>query len=256
MRTFQVTVATVMAVVLLASACGGDDEAELGSVGNGETTTTDQDQAAGDGDDEPVTGDAGSDWCDAIRDAADDEASPIDFDLLGLTPQEMEARLTENVAVLEDWEAKAPPEIDEQVNTMVDAFRTVVSRADEAEWDLATLATDPAFLGAFDAPELESAADDIDAYSRDVCGVDLGVAAVGTGGVTTPSVPATEGGAATEFLETFGLPPNFLDDEQLACVTAELEATFPGGIPSELTLNAETIELFDTVGSACGIGTP
>lgn len=74
---------------------------------------------------------------------------------------------------------------------------------------------------------------------------------------TTASGPVGGGDeAVTEFLGAFGLPPNFLNDEQLACVTEQLEEAFPEGIPEDLTLNTETIELFDEVGAACGIGNP
>ena len=264
----------LVVAVLLVAACGSDDgdEVELGSTGGDvEETSSDDtggDAAGGDGTgedgtggdepDEAMTGDSGSDWCEAVRSAAAEEDSPLDFDLLGLTPEELEARFTENVAVLEEWEAQAPPEIESQVTTMVDAFRTVVSLAEEAEWDLMTLGTDPAFIEAFDSAELEAAADDIDRYSRDVCGVDLAGAGAGAGaaGGTDPSVPSAGGDAASDFLETFGLPPNFLTEDQLACVTAELEAAFPQGIPEDLVLDAQTVELFNTVGAACGIGTP
>lgn len=256
---------TIVVLALAAAACGGDDDGEIASTVDdavaAEETTAD-DESAGDGstDDgqgdaaEPATGDPGSDWCDAVRSAEQGEASPLDFDILGLSPEELEARFTDNIAVLEEWEAKAPPEISDQVTTLVDAFRTVVSLAEDAEWDLLALGTDPAFLAAFDTAELEAAADDIDRYSADVCGVDLGVAATGATESTMPTIPEpADGDAVAQFLAAFGLPPSFLTDEQTACLNRELEGAFPGGVPDEITISNETIELFDRLGATCGI---
>ena len=263
------SVAVAMGLVL--AACGSDDEGQLASTTDGGDDAAAATDAGDSGDDgesaaddsgdggDAMTGDSGSDWCDAARAAAEGEDSGIEFNLLGLTPEELEARFDQNVAVVERWESTAPPEIASDVTTMADAFRTLVTLAEDAEWDLLALGTDPAFVEAFDDEELGAAADNIDAYSRDVCGVDLAMAGADSlGGASgVPTIPdPVDGDIAAEFLQAFGLPPNFLDDDQLACVTAELEAEFPDGIPADLTLGPETIALFDEVGSACDIGTP
>ncbi len=255
----------VVALVLVGAACGGDDTATDASddTGSDDEAATPADDGADDGDADssgaPVDGDADSDWCQAVRSAADGEDGGIDVNLLGLTAEELEAQFTENVAIVERWESTAPPEIQSDVTTMADAFRTLVSLAEAAEWDLMVMGTDPAFIEAFETDELGAAADRIDAYSRDVCGVDLGVAAVDSlaGDGQTPSVPsgssADDGDLVARFLEPFGLPPSFLSDDEQACVNEQLRQEFPDGMPDNLTITAEMGEMFERVASACDL---
>ncbi|MEM9562972.1 MAG: hypothetical protein AAGA93_10160 [Actinomycetota bacterium] len=255
-------VAVAMALTLVAGACGSDDEGELGSAGaevatDGQTAADDStdDAASSDGDDQAITGDSGSSWCDAVRSAAEDDTNPLDFDLFTLSPDEIVARFQENVAELERWQDQAPPEIDSQVGTLVDAFRTLSDKVDEADGDLLSLGNDPEFLATFDAPELEAAANDIDAYSRDVCGVDLGADLGGDAGAPDVSVPPVGGGedAATQLFEQFGLPLNFLTEDQLACVNAEIAAVFPDGLPADLLQNEEAFAVLDAINTTCDI---
>lgn len=224
---------------------GGDAEAPVEAAGNDEGGTDDTTAA--------ISGDSGSDWCDAVRAAADETDNPLDFDLIGLSPEQVEAHMKANLEELERWEATAPPEIETQVGTLVDSYRTFVSLGDGAEWDLFALAEDPDFEAALDSDEITRAADDVDTYSRDVCGVDLGVDPTedGTAGVTDPGDAAD---MATIFLEQFGLPANFLTDGQLECLNEQLAAAYPEGMPEDLTLTADNVEIFDTAGAACGIG--
>ncbi len=253
-------VAAAMALTLVAGACGSDDEGELGSAGtdatdDAQTSTDDASDGDGDDDGEAMTGDSGSDWCDAVRSAADGDASPLDFDVFTLTPDEIVARFNENMAELERWQDQAPPEIETQVGTLVGAFQTLNDKVNEAGGDLLSLGSDPEFLATFDAPELTAAADDIDAYSRDVCGVDLGVDLGGDAGAPDVSVPPAGGGedAATQLLEQFGLPLGFLDDDQIACINDELATAFPDGLPDDLLQSEDAFAVFDQVDAACGI---
>lgn len=260
----------VLALCLVAAACGGDDEPELSSADvatdGGDTADSEADGDAADGDpsdagatddgDEAMTGDSGSAWCEAARSDSDDGA--LDFNLLAMGPAEIEQTLTSNVVQLERWEDLAPPEIDSQVTTLADAFRRLVGLAEEANWDLAALASNPEVLAAFDDPALEAAADDIDAYATDVCGVDLGVGLDG-GTATAPDSSTPSGGGddlATEFLAAFGLPPDFLTPDQLDCVNAELAVAFPDGVPADLTLDEEAVNVFSAIGDTCTLGLP
>jgi hypothetical protein len=254
--SMRVLVAAV-ALALLAAACGSGDEAEVGSApvtsddegADGSTETTDDAGAA-------MTGDANSDWCQAMREVQESgDANPMDFGFTGLDPASMEAYFTGNLAMMDDWRNAAPPEIDQQVETMYGLYSSFVDLAEAAEWNVAVMGSDPEFMELVSDPAVEQAANDIDAYSRDVCGVDLIT-------IETPgaSVPAAGGGDASglaqEFLGQFGLPPNFLTDQQLECLNGELAEAFPDGLPEDLALTAETVEVFDTAGAACGIGTP
>jgi hypothetical protein len=255
---------TVMALV--AAACGGSGE-EAGSdtapsaapttAATVAPTSTDapdsDDQNVGSDDDEQMTGDNGSEWCDGVR-AGAEEASPLEFNLLGLSPEQIEVRLTGNVALLEDWHAQAPPEIEDDVGILVDAFRTMVELAEEAEWDLVALGSDPAFAETFEDDDLERATDRIDAYSRDVCGVDLRASDPGQG--TPPTLPTGGDDAASQMLALFGIPSDVLPSDQVDCLNDELAAAFPDGLPEDLVLTEEIATLFDEIASTCELGAP
>ena len=253
-----------VALALVAAACGGDENEADAQAGGDQLASTDADTGgAGQTDDgaasgSSASGDPDSEWCRAVRSAADGEASPLDLDLLGLTPEELEARFTENVALIEEWEATAPPEIEADVTAMADAFRTLVSLADAAEWDLLVMGTDPAFLEAFDVGELGPAADRIDAYSRDVCGVDLGVSDVdGLGGGTssTPSVPAVgaDGDLADQVMGLFGLSADVLAPDQVDCLNEQLGQQYPDGIPADAVSNEAFFAAIDQISVTCDL---
>ena len=244
-----------LTLVVMAAACGDGESDEVGSAAGDDTAAVDEQPGSDDTEDsEAMSGDGDSEWCDAIRTAADEAGSPLDLDLLGLSPDEVEARLKGNLDELERWEARAPAEIESQVTTLVDGYRTFLSIGDEAEWDLTAMATDPDFQAAFQNTDLIDAAAEVDAYSRDVCGVDLALDPTNTGGTAVVPDGGDAGDIATAFLEQFGLPPNFLTDEQLTCVNEQLAAAFPDGVPENLTLTPDNIEIFDAAGAACGIG--
>ncbi len=239
------------------AACGeGESQETVGDTGGDSTEAAVEDTGNDEGgsdDTAAISGDSNSDWCEAVRAAADETDSPLDFDLIGLSPEEVEARLKGNLDELERWEATAPPDIETQVGTLVNGFRTFVSLGDEAGWDLFALASDPDFETAVDSDELSRAADDVEAYNREVCGVDSDLDLT-DGGTPGEIDPGDADDMATIFLEQFGLPANFLTDEQLACMNEELAAAFADGMPEDLTLTPDNIEIFDTVGAACGIG--
>jgi len=255
--TFSIRVlVAAVALALLAAACGSGDEAQVGSAPvtsddqgtDGSTDATDDAGAA-------MTGDGDSEWCQAIREIQESgEANPMDFGFTGLDPASMEAYFTGNLAMMDDWRNAAPPEIDQQVETMYGLYSSFIDLAEAAEWNVAAMGSDPEFMELVSDPAIEQAANDIDAYSRDVCGVDL--IAVETPSPSVPAGDADASGLAGEFLGQFGLPPNFLSDQQLECLNGELAKAFPGGLPENLTLNAETLEVFDTAGAACGVGIP
>lgn len=250
-------IVSIAAVALIAAACGSDGEDALESADGSasETSEETEDGATTDADD-PVSGDTDSDWCVAARSAAESGESPLDLSLVDVDPAAIETRFTESLAVIEEWEDRAPPEIDGQVTTVAESFRALVAMADAADWDLMAIGTDPTFLATFDAPDLEAAANDIDRYTTDVCGIDLGVG-LDAGPVADPSVPGPgDGDLATEFLGKFGLPADFLTDEQLVCVTGELERAYPDGIPGELIIDEETGALFTTAAETCGFAAP
>ena len=253
-----IRILVVALATLLAVACGGDDD---GDVLASSDASTDAESApatedtTGD-DNEAMTGDGDSEWCERIREVQDsDEPSPLNFSFTGLDPATLETQFTDNLEVVEEWADTAPPEIDDQVATMLETYTSFVELASDAEWNLIALGSDPEFLAIAEDPAIQQAANDIDAYSRDVCGIDFGVPAQ-TVPAPAPGTDDDAAGMVDEFLSQFGLPAGFLNDEQLACMEGELSKAFPDGLPEDLTLTADNLELFDTAGSACGIGTP
>ncbi len=266
-------VVLVLTISLLAAGCGSDDgdsaggdEADETSTDAGTSDQTDasdqtdetgqtQDGAASGQDSETstpeVSGDSDSEWCGRIRAIAEsDESSPLNFAFLGMTPAQLEEQFETNLEVMEEWADAAPPEIDADVDVVVDAYRTFVELGNEAAWDLQKMGTDPAFTEAFEDDALEAAAARVDAYSTDVCGLDLMTAA------TTP--PTTAGGGddlVTQLLVVLGLPPTLVAAEARVCMSGALEASgafsepiAPGYVPS-----AEQFDALSKAGTECGI---
>jgi len=241
-------IAVLMALALVASACGGGDDDSSG----GDATTTTAATPGGGGDvaadtttttqAEPVSGDSGSTWCDRIREFEDPDDSPIDFNFFGLTPEQLEAQFETNVEVYEDWARTAPSEIEDDVNVFLDAFRLLVDRAEALDWSLLALADDPEFITAFDNPAFEAAADNIDAYNRDVCGVD--VTSIADPGAGPPPADVGDDPIAIA-LNAFNLPADRLRE----AVGPEFEAN----ITSDWIPTQEQIAALLAAIGACGI---
>jgi hypothetical protein len=264
-------IAAVLAV--LAVGCGGDDEGEVTSAAvtddeSAETTSdaTTGDDSAGDattgdadddgtddagGDDQAMTGDGGSEWCQRIREAQESgEDNPLDLGLTNLDPASVEEFFTENLALMDEWRDAAPPEIDDQVETMYGAYQTFVERAEEAEWNLLVLGADPELLEIIEDPAIEQAADDIDAYSRDVCGVDFAAGAAAT--PTAPTGGDVDATLAAGVLEALGLPTDGLSADQAVCMSDELAAAFPDGPPSGPGFSTDQSAALGVAMAVCG----
>lgn len=100
------------------------------------------------------------------------------------------------------------------------------------------------------------ASDQDDAPSETSAATDGGATSTTASGSSSLDLATVDVGALDEYLEAFGLPPNFLTDDQLDCLTGELDKAYPDGIPADLTITPETVEIFDQAGSACGVGNP
>ncbi len=240
-RRFRL-IAVVLGLVLVASACGGGDSSSDTS-----TTATPTTAGGGGGDAadttttteaEPVAGDSGSTYCDLIRALEDEDAeSPISFNFLGMTPEQLEAQFETIIAVYEEWADIAPTEIEEDVNILFSAFRALFERAKALNWNLLALADDPEFIGTFEDPAFETAANNIDAYTRDVCGVEF----------TTTADPGSAGPPATTdpgddpiaiALNAFQLPAGLFSEDDIECLREEVGPEFeasitPGWIPGQ-----------------------
>ena len=250
----------IIALALVATACGGgsddssDDPTTTSTVAGGggdndggssaSTTTTPTTAPA------QVSGDSGSGYCDRIRDTSEGDQDGLDFNPLGKTPQQLQALFEANLEVFEGWENLAPDEIKDDAAVIIEAFRGIVERANELEWDLQALASDPAF-NAFDSAEVTAAADNLDAYSRDVCGVDFSTlgdsgAAPGPGGDEPQD-------AVTILMRSFGIPAGFFSDEAIECLRQALGPEFEAKITADYVLTAEDTLLLADAFEVCEI---
>ncbi|MGI9648168.1 MAG: hypothetical protein ACR2OI_06580 [Acidimicrobiia bacterium] len=253
----------IMALALVATACGGGGD----DSGDDPTTTTtsagdgggSDGGSDGDGSSDPTTttttappsvsGDSDSDYCDRVRQGFE-EQSGLDFNFIGKTPQEIQELFETNLRLFEEWQDHAPREIEDDAAVMVEAFRSIVERGNELEWDLQALASDPVF-GALDTAEVEAAGDRLDAYSLEVCGVDFSELD-GSGGDAGPGSDEPQD-AVTILLGTFGIPASFFSEEDIECLREELGPEFEAKITADYVLTPEDTALLGGALEACEI---
>jgi len=249
----------VIALALVATACGGGgDEAS-----DDPTTTTTTSPGDGGGTDDgssdpttttttaaPVSGDSDSSYCDRIRETTEGDQTGLDFNPLGKTPQEIQALFERNLEVFEDWEDQAPDEIKDDASVLVEAFRTIVERGNELEWNLQALVDDPVF-NAFDTAEVTAAADNLDAYTRDVCGVDFST--LGDPGSSPGPGSDEPQDAVSILLGTFGIPAGFFSEDDIECLREGLGSEFEAKITPDYVLTPQDAELLAAAIEACDI---
>lgn len=232
----------VVILALVAAACGGDDGAgdettttagEQTTTTTAATTTTTTAPAPTTTTIAEVSGDSDSRWCQAVRAAQEDDGeSPLNFNPFALTdPATAEQTLTEFLENIEMFEDLAPPEIEDDVGTVVGAFRSFYDIVAAAGFDVLALSEDD--LAGLDDPALETAASNIDTYSTEVCGVDF----------DQPVDPTAGGGddPVAIVLAALGLPPGMIPEEVQECVLTTLleqnpefvASIGPGYVPSE-----------------------
>jgi hypothetical protein len=247
----------ILAVLaFLMASCGGSDEAaedattttagsssEDTSTTASETTTT---TAAA------VSGDSDSEYCDRVREAEASDESPLDFSFFGSSPEEIEAQFERNLEIFAEWPAIAPPEIKADAETVYDFYRQLVERGNELSWNIQAMADDDFFNTSFDDPALDAATTNLDNYTRDVCGVDF------TEQSTPPPSPPSTGAddALGEVLGDLGfpIPTEILSEEDLECLTNELEPLLDSEIGEGYVPTTEDIGLFINAVETCGIG--
>lgn len=246
-----------LALAVLAAACGGDDssgEDDTTTTAGQETTTTTAPPttttaptttttvAA-----EPVAGgDSNSPWCREARAAQEGgNQNPLDLDVFALTnPASAEQELTEFLTGVEMFEDLAPPEIEADVAIVAGAFRTFYETAEAAEFNLIAISEED--IAAFDNPALETAANNIDAYTTEVCGVDF----------DTPDDPGTgSDDPVATVLAALGLPAGLIPLDVQECVFNTLQAVNPEFIASigpGFTPTEADIALLIETAAGCG----
>jgi hypothetical protein len=246
-------IAIFVAIALVAGACGGDD-----SGGDAATTTTASATNGGSGSDattttteaEPVSGDSGSTYCERIRATSEGDEQGLDFNFFNLTPDGIRDLFNQNLEVFKDWQSIAPDEIKEDAAVLVDAFAAIVDRGNELEWDINALIDDDVF-NSFDDAAVTAASNNLDAYSKDVCGVDFTTISSDS----EPPPPADVGDDPVAILlNAFGIPAGLISEDDIECLRAELGPEFEARITPEYELTTEdTLLLVDAV-DACEIG--
>lgn len=253
-------IALLVALAMLAAGCGGGEDSDEatttttvapGDAGNTDTTvadatttTTTQPEASGDGD---------SEWCRQLRIVS--EEAPPTFNFLTATADELRERFEGVLDSFMEAADIAPPEIEADVEVMVEAYGAFVARGNELEWSINALANDAEFAASFDDPAISAAADRMDAYSRDVCDVDFtALAGAPSSGPIGPGTgEVDEDDPVGIVLNALGLPRALFTDEQVACVVEELGEDFVESITPEWTPTAEAVEVLLAAVDACGI---
>jgi hypothetical protein len=262
MRWLRATrvLALILALALIATACGGDDG------GSGDTTTTTASASSdGDGDtttttpapttttaDVSVSGDSDSAWCRGLRQASEETAGPGAIDLLTATPEELGRAFEAVLDTFTEAADSAPPEIADDVDVLLTFFAAMVEKGRDADWNLLALANDPEFGATVDDPAFEQAANRVDAYSRDVCGVDFSTFADAGGAPTTPG-GGDEEDPVSIVLGALGIPRALFTDEQIACVTEELGEEFVASVTPGWVATPEALEALLVAVDACEI---
>ncbi|MEM7275999.1 MAG: hypothetical protein AAF547_23190 [Actinomycetota bacterium] len=248
--------AIVLGLALLAVACGTEDgPATLAAVDDTiaevPATTTSTVEAvsepvvATDGVDDQAVTDA---WCAGAAALAASESNPLTMDVFGMSPADMEAQFTGNLAAIEALTGASPAEIADDAAYIDQVFTNFVRFGEDAGWDLTLLLSDPAFLGAFDLRRLESAINELDRFTSSTCGVDLNL-------VQADEVLAdqSDGPMAEAAVRLLQLPADLITAEQLDCLDTELGALLPGVSPEELALDAASATAIEEAFRRCGV---
>lgn len=246
-------------LMLVAAACGGGDSSSDTQTSDTSTTTTTSGGDGGSGASdtttttaEQVSGDSGSTWCDRIREAQDNaDENPINFNFFGMTPEQLEAQFETNLEIYEEWADIAPSEIDDDVDTILNAFRLWFERASALEWDFLALAEDAEFIAAFEDAAVVTAANNIDAYNRDVCGVDFTSIADPGGPPTTADVGDDPIAIA---LNAFQLPASLLSEDDIECLREQVGPEFEASITPGWVPGQDDITVLLAAVEACEIG--
>ena len=253
----------VLALALLATACGGGDSDDTttttaasssdGGSDSGNETTTTTVAATTTTTEVSVSGDSDSTYCRRVRAADESDETPLDFSFFGKTPEELEAQFEANLEVFAEWVSIAPDDIKDAAQTVYNAYEAFVNRGNELLWDLEAMADDEVLNSGFDTPELDTASEVLDAYSRDVCGVDFTTIA-DPGGQAPPTSPGggdDETDAVSILLGSFGLPVDFFPEEAIECMRTELGPEFEAKITPDYVLTAEDTALLFAAIDAC-----
>lgn len=220
-------IAALFALTLLATACGGstdiiaadiegasDDGGSEDNGGSDDTGASDDNGGSDDG-----GGSFDGDFCALAQEREDAEST---FDSVNVfIPSEFEAAWNENIRLLERAIVIAPDAIRADLELIRAEIGPVDAALREAGFDVAAIFADDPDADFDETPEAEAAGERIDAYVRDVCGID--VDANEDGGPTDEELlqdlqdSGNEEQLVQTALESVGFTP-----EQAACVASQI----------------------------------
>jgi len=129
--------------------------------------TSSDDTSSDEGDDsseEPTGGDLDR-WCELNSDLSNDPFEDVDED----SPEEIEAAFDEIESQMDDFVDAAPDQIRDDAETVVGAIRDLRDLLESHDYDLVTVATDPAFEKITSNSDVDAASDRIDEFETANC---------------------------------------------------------------------------------------
>lgn len=253
--------AAVVATLVVATGCGGGDSDGSADTAASATSGTDAGNSSdtsegGTGDGGTGSGTGGS-YCDTVSRTMGDFTAVESADQESMfDPSSFEAMFGGVLEALDAMEAVAPDEIADDFAVLSTNYRSVIEVFEAADWDIMSLMSDPeanAALEVLDSAEVTAAADNIEAYTLEACGIDLGETGGDdtTGDTMAPADTMAPGGtgtgsgdpavdmAASLLKSMFGLT-----DEQALCLA---------DLSSQAGIDASDVTSLTPILDECGI---
>jgi hypothetical protein len=156
---------------LVAGACGGgdggDDNGDSAGSAAGGTREAGSDDA--DDADTDFSGEGSGDFCDKIQVLNDDESLEMSGEE---TEEESRRKAQESLDALDDLADDAPPEIEDDVDLLVEGLRPLLEAIAEGKDFTQMSEEEQAEFEALDSEEYEAAGNRVNAYVEGVCGID------------------------------------------------------------------------------------
>lgn len=177
-----------------------------------------------------------SSFCDAVKDAQADFADFEEFD--GTDTTNLKETFTQAASAFEKLADAAPSEIKDDMKVLNDGMQDFLKALEDADWDVFALMMDEeaaAKLEVMNSDEFQTASDNVTAFAKEECGVDLEGGSDGSSSDT--GAPSDTGGSEPSDDTTSDMPAG---DDLVQQLAAVYEETF--GLSTEkATCLAETI---------------
>lgn len=250
--------AMVAAVALFAAACGGDSDGDdtapetsavVADDGDDTTATTAAEAAEGTSapkDDIQVSGDPNSEWC-GLAASLQAQFDGVEADPFAFFSEEGMAMLND---ALDQAVQVAPPEIRSDVALSRDSFAEIEALLQANDYDL--LSIPQADFEAIDQSSQVAAADRIEAYNEQVCGIESdGTTSSGTEEPATDDGPSLgDSDAAVDAFVTGLTGALPITEEQARCLADELDFA---SLAANGNFDPNDPELLDQVFAVLGV---